>query len=199
MLDSQYTPESARSGKPSGRARKSTLGAFLREHLTDIIEVRQRPHGQHEIVATGAPNTNGAGMHNNAGMHTNVTGVQQVANDQYGAFRADLQQQTWAHQETPEEHIRALILKQQRQQQLQQQQHLRQLRNALSQATVGAPGGIPAYDSPLPFDVNGPLMGVAAGQRSSDVRAGCRSSLPSQGCRIQRGRRQPPGSRLVRS
>ena len=159
MLDSQYTPESARSGKPSGRARKSTLGAFLREHLTDIIEVRQRPHGQHEIVATGAPNTNGAGMHNNAGMHTNVTGVQQVANDQYGAFRAGLQQQTWAHQETPEEHIRALILKQQQQQQLQQQQHLRQLRNALSQATVGAPGGIPAYDSPLSFDVNGPLMG----------------------------------------
>ena len=59
MLDSQYTPESARSGKPSGRARKSTLGSFLREHLTDVIEVRQRPHGQHEIVATGAPNTNG--------------------------------------------------------------------------------------------------------------------------------------------
>ena len=53
MLDSQYTPESARSGKPSGRARKSTLGAFLREHLTDVVEVRQRPHGQHEIVAAG--------------------------------------------------------------------------------------------------------------------------------------------------
>ena len=69
-LDSQYTPESARSGKPSGRARKSTLGAFLREHLTDVVEVRQRPHGQHEIVAAGvggspalgdAPNGEAAG------------------------------------------------------------------------------------------------------------------------------------------
>ena len=55
MVDSQYTPESARGGKPSGRARKATLGAFLREHLADAVEVRQRPHGQHEIVAFGTP------------------------------------------------------------------------------------------------------------------------------------------------
>ena len=55
MVDSQYTPESARGGKPSGRARKATLGAFLREHLADAAEVRQRPHGQHEIVAFGTP------------------------------------------------------------------------------------------------------------------------------------------------
>ena len=57
MVDSQYTPESARGGKPSGRARKATLGAFLREHLADAVEVRQRPHGQHEIVAFGTPPT----------------------------------------------------------------------------------------------------------------------------------------------
>ena len=55
MVDSQYTPESARGGKPCGRTRKATLGAFLREHLADAVEVRQRPHGQHEIVASGAP------------------------------------------------------------------------------------------------------------------------------------------------
>ena len=167
MLDSQYTPESARSGKPSGRARKSTLGSFLREHLTDVIEVRQRPHGQHEIVATGAPNTNGTGMLNgnamlNNGMLNgngmlNSNGMLQVTNDQYVAFQAGLQQ-TWSREETPEERLRALILKQQQQQQQQQQQHLRQLRNALSQANVGA-AGMATYDSPLPLDLNGPLMG----------------------------------------
>ena len=42
-----------RERETGGRARKSTLGAFLREHLTDVVEVRQRPHGQHEIVAAG--------------------------------------------------------------------------------------------------------------------------------------------------
>mmetsp|Transcript_10726 Transcript_10726/g.48353 ORF Transcript_10726/g.48353 Transcript_10726/m.48353 type:complete len:660 (-) Transcript_10726:221-2200(-) len=48
--------------------------------------------------------------------------------------------------------------RQQQQQQQQQQQHLRQLRNVLSQANVGA-AGMPTYDSPLPLDLNGPLMG----------------------------------------
>ena len=83
--------------------------------------------------------------------------MQQVTNDQYVAFQAGLQQ-TWSREETPEERIRALILKQQQQQQQQQQQHLRQLRNALSQANVGA-AGMATYDSPLPLDLNGPLMG----------------------------------------
>ena len=57
MLDSQYTPESARGGKPVGRMRKATLGSFLREHLTDVIEVRQRPHGPVSYTHLTLPTT----------------------------------------------------------------------------------------------------------------------------------------------
>ena len=135
MLDSQYTPESARGGKPVGRMRKATLGSFLREHLTDVIEVRQRPHGQHEIVASGASGSVPAAslaMGGAGASSAPLRGVSNAASSTISSGGFAARHLADAANITPEERIRGLILQQQAQQQMQQQQHLNQLRDALS-------------------------------------------------------------------
>ena len=188
MLDSQYTPESARSGKPSGRARKSTLGAFLREHLTDVVEVRQRPHGQHEIVAAGVGGSPSLGDAPDGEASGGATFSLLQLQQQQKLMRAQQQQQQW-QQDTPEHRIRALILQQQQQQQQQQQRHLNQLRNALSQVNFGdsrrrslerspmmSPTLSPTYSGgPLPAP---PRSGDVSLNLPSDINAPLMSSQP---------------------
>lgn len=166
MVDSQYTPESARGGKPSGRARKATLGAFLREHLTDAVEVRQRPHGQHEIVASGSsPDAPGLGNMNDdlfaqfdhpgvgfggvnggwsSGSNESSVASSEAALSRSGsdgaASAAEVLGGAW-RRDTPEHRIRAYILLQQQQQQHQQRQ-LNELRDALQRVSVGRLDGI---------------------------------------------------------
>ena len=174
-LDSQYTPESARSGKPSGRARKSTLGAFLREHLTDVVEVRQRPHGQHEIVAAGvggspalgdAPNGEDAG-----GATPSLLQLQQQ--QQMRARRLQQQQQLlqmqW-RQDTPKHATQALVSQQQQQQQ--QRRQLNQLRDALHQVNVGDSPRRSLERTPTMFSTLSPTYSggpLPASPRSDDV------------------------------
>ena len=174
-LDSQYTPESARSGKPSGRARKSTLGAFLREHLTDVVEVRQRPHGQHEIVAAGvggspalgdAPNGEAAG-----GATPSLLQLQQQ--QQMRARRLQQQQQLlqlqW-RQDTPKHATQALVSQQQ--QQHQRRRQLNQLRVALHQVNVGDSPRRSLERTPTMFSTLSPTYSggpLPASPRSDDV------------------------------
>ena len=148
MVDSQYTPESARGGKPSGRARKATLGAFLREHLADAVEVRQRPHGQHEIVAFGTPPDAPASGLDSAlssgfGSGGQMVGWSSGSSGSDGASPelsrrssrdADDGNARW-HRDTPEHRIREYILLQQQQQQSQQRQ-LDELRDVLQRVGV---------------------------------------------------------------
>lgn len=148
MVDSQYTPESARGGKPSGRARKATLGAFLREHLADAVEVRQRPHGQHEIVAFGTPPDAPASGLDSAlssgfGSGGQMLGWSSGSSGSDGAS-PELSRRSSRdaddgnarrHRDTPEHRIREYILLQQQQQQSQQRQ-LDELRDVLQRVGV---------------------------------------------------------------
>jgi len=137
VLDSQYTPESARSGKPGGRARKSTLGAFLREHLMDVIEVRQRPHGQHVIVAAGGPLSTGQHVDGFGGaMRAPGVGGFSSGGGGGGGGAGAYAASPNATQ-TTEASIRALILQHEEQQRRQQEAHLAQLRLIFENASGG--------------------------------------------------------------
>ena len=163
MVDSQYTPESARGGKPSGRARKATLGAFLREHLADAVEVRQRPHGQHEIVAFGTPPeapasgldsalSSGFGFGGQMGGWSSGSSGSDGASPELSrrsSRDADDVNAPW-HRDTPEHRIRAYILLQQQQQQSQQRQ-LDELRDALQRVGVTPAQPQAATDALLGF------------------------------------------------
>ena len=170
MVDSQYTPESARGGKPSGRARKATLGAFLREHLADAVEVRQRPHGQHEIVASGTPPDAPAsgldGLSSGAfGFGGLMGGWSSGSSGSDGASPelsrrssrdADDVNALW-HRDTPEHRIRAYILLQQQQQQSQQRQ-LDELRDALRRVGVTPAQSQAMTDASLGFASSPPPL-----------------------------------------
>jgi hypothetical protein len=170
MVDSQYTPESARGGKPSGRARKATLGAFLREHLADAVEVRQRPHGQHEIVASGtppdAPVSGLDGVSSGAfGFGGLMGGWSSGSSGSDGASPelsrrssrdADDVNALW-HRDTPEHRIRAYILLQQQQQQSQQRQ-LDELRDALRRVGVTPAQSQAMTDASLGFASSPPPL-----------------------------------------
>ena len=161
MVDSQYTPESARGGKPSGRARKATLGAFLREHLTDAVEVRQRPHGQHEIVASGTPpDAPGTGLEGfgsvNGGWSSGSNGSNNTSPplSRSTSLEDDGIGGAGWRRDTPEHRIRAYILLQQQQHQAQQRQ-LNELRDALRRVGVS------------PHDPSSLGFAIAGGQRRS--------------------------------
>jgi len=170
MVDSQYTPESARGGKPSGRARKATLGTFLREHLADAVEVRQRPHGQHEIVAFGTPPDAPASGLDSAlssafGFGGQMGGWSSGSSGSDGASPelsrrssrdADDVNAPW-HRDTPEHRIRAYILLQQQQQQSQQRQ-LDELRDALQRVGVTPAQPQAATDALLGFASSTPPL-----------------------------------------
>ena len=170
MVDSQYTPESARGGKPCGRTRKATLGAFLREHLADAVEVRQRPHGQHEIVAFGTPPeapasgldsalSSGFGFGGQMGGWSSGSSGSDGASPELSrrsSRDADDVNALW-HRDTPEHRIRAYILLQQQQQQSQQRQ-LDELRDALQRVGVTPAQPQAATDALLGFASSTPPL-----------------------------------------
>ena len=151
MVDSQYTPESARGGKSSGRARKATLGAFLREHLADAVEVRQRPHGQHEVVASGAPHDAPASCVDGAlsggfesgglmgGWNSGSSGSDVASPEFSRRSSRDADDATAAsHRDTLEHHTRTTVPTQQWRQQSGQGQ-LNELRDALRRVGMTTP------------------------------------------------------------